>query len=207
MNDQDRWGLLEYIAPGFLHGMGNTLFKIQAYTQVIENPSADAEIQAGPGILAACKDAAHVLEVFRVVLDPTAQTEPVEAGRLLEDLLHMMRGRMREDGVQVVVGGDGFDLPQAVRPRDVVLPVLVSMRCLGRALPSGMQGELAITASWQQGLEVDLALHPAAGCLPFEVDLQGPLLDTSASLSGGGEVHARADERGLRIIIPTGVTT
>ena len=116
MSEPLRWDLLEYLAPGFLHGLGNALFKVQAFAQLVESQAPASGTEAGPGILSACKDASHLVEIFRALWVPNAQSDPVECGRLVEDLLQMMRGRMREDGLQVVL------LVHLERLADAVLP-------------------------------------------------------------------------------------
>jgi len=204
MNVEHRLDLLEYAAPGFLHGLGNALFKIQAHAQVIDTEPALSGPEAGPGILAACKDATGAIEIFRAVLDPEAHADPVQAGGLLEDMLQMMRGRMREDGVQVLWDQGSLDIPQAVRPRDVVAPVLIAMRQLALALPGGTQGVLTVSVRWERGLDLSLDLAPAPGSLPFEVNLEPAVRSTSASLQSG-EVCVGGGGRGLRVKIPVGV--
>jgi len=205
MNSQARIELLDYLSPGFLHGMCNALFKIQGQAQLLGAGAAGDSAAAGPGIMAACHEAAEAVEIYRLILDPELPSEPVAAGPLLRDVVHLVRGRMQEGGVQVAWDETLESLNYAVRRRDLVLPVVTAMHRFSTALPTGFEGKLTVSAWWDTGLGVELNLAPSKGCLPFEVDLADAIRDASDSFAGSeARVLAKESGLGITIEIPTG---
>lgn len=205
MSAKTRAELLEYMAPGFLHGLCNALFKIQGQARMLDRDSSTGSVPAGPDILATCHEAAEAVEIYRIILDPEVHSEPVAAGPLLRDVATLLRGRLQEAGIQIQWDEALESLTHTVRRCDVVLPVVTAMHRLSTALPTGFEGNLTIHARWDDGLEVDLGIVPSTGCLPFEVDLAEAIRDASESFLGSaGRVAESQSGLGITIAVPTG---
>lgn len=196
--------LLEFLAPGFLHGLCNTLFKIQGQAQILagRSPSRDST-QVGPHILTACREGVDAVEIFRLILDPGLSSKPVAAGPLLHGVARLVGSRLLDRGVQIEWDPELETLTHSVRRCDLVLPLVTAMHRLDAALPTGFEGGLSITARVEDDLEIQLELAPAVGCLPFDIDLSAAVRDAGASC-GDSRVSARGTDLGIILSIPIG---
>ena len=145
--------LLKFIVPGYLHGMGNALFTIQAHAQVAN---------ADPMIALGCAKAAKVLDVLRLLSDPDTDDDFGPVGPQLRTVVDLMRVGMRDSGMTI----DAADpVPLGEFVRTVVLTTLE----LHESLPTGCKGSVRIV--WIEPGVLRIGFDPESSQLPFDVDL------------------------------------
>lgn len=193
MSVQSRSELLEFLAPGLLHSLGNALFKIQGHAQLLGSEE----------ILAACRGAVETVDIYRHVLDPEVPTKRTAAGPLLRDLARLLRAHLRERGIMVRWDQGLESTGSKVLRSDLVMPVVTAVHRLGAALPTGFEGALQMDAEATPDLQVSLCVSPAPGCLPFEVDVTAAVADAGTTLKDRpGSVSASPGGMGILISLP-----
>ena len=169
LDDPVTASLLHFLAPGFVHGIGNDLFQIQARAQLLG--TADRDVQADrQDLLAACQGAGSSLSILRLLLaDGVADDAVRSAGPLLSELCAMMRIRLQGCGLTVVADDAVFSFPARVVERSFARAVALAGHGIARALPTGFRGTLRIDVEPPNALRLQVVLD--AEYLPFAVDL------------------------------------
>ncbi len=184
----DQQKLTQFLAPGFLHGLGNSLFLIQGQAQLHESPGSE-------GILQACKQASLAMDLFRAL----SQEEQAEAKIgwsaevLLESLCEMLRPGLRDQGLRLAYAGDGKG--QFLQDsRAACLLVCAVLLQLQDELPTGFAGEIKVTlqAAEHGSLQIRIAINHDPSQLPFTVDLAQVARDLE------GQVQALAGQLELQ---------
>ncbi len=196
--------MLQFIAPGFMHAMGNCLFSIHGHAQLLRG--GDTEIARDKSaIVKASERALHALDVFRYVIgDPGPEVAP-QAGILLHRLCDHLRVPLREYGLivrylhassQTPVHVDGIALSQ------VVVEVT---RQLATHLPGGVEGAIEIDLSAQRpdGVTVTFAVQNDPSHLPFPFDLDSVIACARPVLDRHGATADCAKQQ-LSVNVPAG---
>lgn len=197
--------LLEFLAPGFLHGVCNSLFKIQGQAELLGRGLSEDAQEVGGSVVRNCREAAEAVEIYRLVLDPQLPSEPVSAGSLLPGLVAMLRTGLQESGVSLEWDADDVELSQPVHRAALVLPVVSAAYELRQAMPSGYQGSMALSAQVASEFDISIQVVPAPGSLPFDLDL-GPAIEQASIWLGTyeGRVSASPAGSGIKIALPVG---
>lgn len=164
--------LLDFVAPGLLHSLGNQLFAIQGSAHVLGASKQTGRFRET--ILEACGKAEHALEVLRHAGPANADPPRVEqAGILLVRLADVCRVPLRERGVRLELAHSSKDSPRRVDARTFVRALCEVLRCVAIEVPACYAGELRVDLSDQRGagVAVDLALRADPGCLPFRIGM------------------------------------
>jgi hypothetical protein len=197
--------LLEFLAPGFVHGICNSLFKIQGQAELLGQGLSEAPQEVSASLVRSCREAAEAVEIYRLVLDPKALSVPVVAGSLVAALAGILRPGLHDSGVSLHWDAAVSELPQAVDRAPLVLPVVTAAYHLRQAMPSGYQASMALSAQADRAFEITIQVVPDPGCLPFDLDLAPAIQHATASLGKyEGEVSASATGVGIHIALPVG---
>jgi hypothetical protein len=184
--------LLHFMAPGFLHGMSNALFTIQAQAQVRN---------AGPEIAAGCATANAVLEVMRLVADPRGGDDPGPVGPALRTVVELLRIGLRDQGVRVDVEDAVLETTDRAPLRTFVRAMVLATEQLHGALPTGCDGHVRL--SWLEPGVFCIEFVAAASQLPFEIDLAPAQRRLTEALRGTGfEARQRQACPGLVLRLP-----
>ncbi len=176
------------MVPGFLHGMGNALFAIQAHAQVLD-VSGKGDIEA---LVAACRKANAELEVLRLLTstggEPGSSTG-IAAGEGLRGILDLMRIGLQDSGVSIAADPSGFEASDPVPHRLFARTVALAAAEICEAVPTGRHGELQFR--WVEPRVLRLAFVADVEQLPFEADLTVAGHSVTSWLElGGGQVAA-----------------
>lgn len=162
---------LAFLAPGFVHQLGNVLFAMQG--QVLQ---ADATA-AGPALQAIAGQVdrgAAALRLVRHVLGD-AGPEPAPVARTLAELAELVRVGAREAGVRFEFAAT----EGAARMADLAtfVPAMVAaVRTLLAGIPAGLPA--VVRAEWSDADAcLRLAVTPQPGSLPFPLDVHAALAD------------------------------
>lgn len=197
--------LLEFLAPGFLHGICNSLFKIQGQAELLGRGLSEAPQDVGASVVGSCREAAEAVEIYRLVLDPQVPSEPVVAGRLVAALAGILRPGLQDCGVTLRWDAAVSELSQAVHRAPLVLPVVTAAYHLRQAMPSGYQASMTLSAQVATAFEITIQVVPDPGSLPFDLDLAPAIQHATASLGKyDGEVSATGTGAGIHIALPVG---
>lgn len=162
--------LIGFVAPGLLHGLGNSLFAIQGHAQMLRGTGADVSREKG-AILTASEKAKHALDVIRYLLGDAASEQPPHAGILLRRLFDTMRVPMRENGLRVRFVDDEQADPPRVDGVMLCQCVVQVLRTLAPDQPDGLQRTVLIELQREtNAVVVGLRVEPDPACLPFPVD-------------------------------------
>lgn len=193
--DPDR-SALEFLAPGLLHALGNSLFEVEGCVALMEGDTARREQAA-----AACREARNVLALARVLVGDPGGPQRLPSGDLLEGLGRLLRVPLREAGLalEVRVGNRG----PVVRVGPLVAGVAVAVRRLGAKASAGLGARIVLTPEApRSGGGVLVTLEPPPGGLPFAVDVAAAATEVTAEVAGSG-ILVEEVERGLRLL-PSG---
>lgn len=203
MSDPATAKLLELMVPGFLHGMGNALFAIQAQAQVLSlTGKGDAD-----EILTTCGNANAVLDLLRLLAEGVepgapARAEPgVAAGSALRAILDPMRIGLRDSRVTIKVSDATYVSTESVPYGVFARAVALAAAELIARVPTGIRGELRM--SWDAPRVLRTAFHVDRGQLPFKADLAPAERSVAAALVDAGGHVARVDG-GLVMTFPAG---
>ena len=95
-----RGDLLEFLAPGFVHGLGNALLIAHGQSQLLALGAPAAPI----AIRDACRRALRGLSVVRALLGDESNNPA--AAELFSDLVEQLRVPLRDVGLEVAVADD-----------------------------------------------------------------------------------------------------
>ena len=185
---------LAFLAPGLVHQLGNLFFGLQAHALQADPQAAGPALQAIAGV--ADRGGACVRLLRHALGDGSA--EPGEARRAVADLGELLRVAMREAGHRLETaageaGGRIVDLAQFVPG------ALAALRSVCAALPTGM--EATVRLAWSDPLgELEVAVAPASGNLPFPVPYDGVAAAWNARAADSGwALRATATAAGVRV--------
>ncbi len=185
---------LAFLAPGFVHQLGNVLFAMQG--QVLQ---ADAAA-AGPALQAIAGQVdrgAAALRLVRHVLGD-AGPEPAPVARTLAELAELLRVGAREAGVrfEITVG------EEAARAADLatfVPAVVAAVRAQLAGIPAGLAA--VVRAEWSDAdARLRLAVAPQPGSLPFPLDLRAAVAEWQRRAQAGGWPW-RLDQDGANLVL------
>ena len=163
--------LIEFVAPGLLHGLGNRLFAIHGHAQMLRGGGEDVDKERG-AILKASDAARQTLEVFRYLLGERAADASPHAGKILCNLLGTISMSLRDHGLRVDLEEDVGDVP--VRADGVALCqcVVQVLRALAPEPADGLQRRVrvGVQASDQGTPMLVFMITPGDACLPFPAD-------------------------------------
>lgn len=158
---------LAFLAPGFVHHLGNVLFAMQGHVLQADAAAAGPALQAIAGQV---DRSASALRLFRHAIGD-AGPEPAPVARTLLELAELARVGAREAGVRLEVAA-AEPVGRSVDLSNFVPATLAAIRALLAAIPSGMPAVVHATWSEASG-RLRLAVAPQAGSLPFPLDLPG----------------------------------
>ena len=159
--------LLSFLAPGFLHNLGNSILTIQGRAHLLAAAQADLAATQGQ-ILSSCDRSRIGMSILRAAIDDI-DSEVTAVGPLLVELFGMMRVQFREVGIAVDVRPDLADAGHRV-PLGALVRAVGGLGCAVRdAIPAGLRGKLAV--SWVSPLLLEIRLSPDRTHLPFRIDM------------------------------------
>lgn len=189
---------LAFLAPGLLHQLGNQLFALQGFAQLMAD-------DAGPlreRMLAAVARSGEMLRVLRTALGDAAPVR-LQLEAALEPLVDMVRVALRERGHQVqwstTLGGRSIPVDAGA----VVAAVARGAHLLAGAVPDGMVGVFALV-----GDEIDdravirIRFTPAAGALPFPLTTDALAAACTNAVADAGEGTCRPIADGIELSFP-----
>jgi hypothetical protein len=202
MHETRRAQLLEFLAPGFLHTLGNALFTIQGNAQILGR-LPDTMRRQREEILAGCARTREALLVYRVIADPAPEGDGLLLGTSLPVLIDMLRVALRERGVGLRVTGPLPVAPVTVSRKGLVVGLVATCHALERGLRGGFDRELELrmqAAGVEFGVEFQALLAPER--LPFTLDLTPELETLAPVLAEAGLKLRAAPPRGCAFDVP-----
>jgi hypothetical protein len=186
-----------FVAPGFLHLLGNVLFTVQGHGAALVGDEAGLT-QAKAAIGHASARGAAALAAMRALLGESGQP-PQAAGDLFATMAELLRVPLRERRLGFrVLGEDGPAAGVQIDPQAFCNLVAEAVRHLADAHPDAGTGELQLSLAAEPGggVAVHVDFRPAAGALPFPARA-APLADAlgRAAVRCGylGDVRANGD--------------
>ncbi len=169
---RSRFGeVLEFLAPGIVHSLSNSLFAASGNAQVLSGSGGGRERSA---IREAADQANHTLEVMRALIDRACDaTGTGQAGILLQRVCQVGRVPLRDYGVALLASHSSTDAPVMVNAAVLIRSVGTALLALTEQLPSGYAGELTVDLASQNEttIELRLTLQSRPSFLPFPLDL------------------------------------
>ena len=202
--EQTSADLAQFVAPGLLHRLGNSLFSIQGHAQMLRGTEAEIAREKG-AIQKASEKALNALQIFRyLIAEPDAAPAP-QAGILLHRLCDYLRIPMRERGLSIQFEHGSSETPVGVNGTTLCQVVVGMLRHLVGALPCGFEGRVTIDLVSQgpDGLTLSLRVETSPSFLPFPVHLEDVVRHASALLElHSVRVEASGDQQTLRLRVP-----
>jgi hypothetical protein len=177
--------LLEFLAPGVLHGLGNDLFAIRGNAEILAEKGRPARER--DAILAATQHAEHTLDILRLLSAPTGRDQHRQAFALLRHIGEACRFPLRERAVRIVLEHTSHDTPVLVDGSALVRGVVAVVRALAECLPPVSKAILRLDLRHQDQRRVEVAarLEPGVEFLPFPIDLAGVVAGTHGFVAAG----------------------
>lgn len=183
---------LAFLAPGFVHQLGNVLFAMQGHVLQADAAAAGPALQAIAGQV---DRGTSALRLVRHVLGD-AGPEPALAARTLGELAELLRVGAREAGVR-------FELTvaetssRAVDLASFVPAVVAAVRSLLAGIPAGLPA--VVRAEWSDAdARLRLAVAPQPGSLPFPLEFRAAVADWQRrALASGWPWRLDLDPGGL----------
>jgi len=158
---------LAFLAPGFVHQLGNVFFAMQGQVLQADAAAAGPALQAIAGQL---DRGAAALRLLRHVLGDGGP-EPAPAGRAVADLADLLRVSVREAGHRYEASVDA-PAGRMVDLATFVPATVAALRVVVLALPTGVPALVRVAWSDVDG-RLRLSVAPQAGNLPFAFDAVG----------------------------------
>jgi hypothetical protein len=196
--------LLEFLAPGIVHALGNHLFAIQGCAHVLRDGTVARRERTT--ILEAATQAEHALDVLRLLAaDPLTGPRSEQPGVLLARLAPLCRVPLRDRGLQLVLDHSSSRRPRVVEARSFTRAVVDLLLRISGALPAFVEGSVFLDLADQVdgSILLEIAIEFAPSCLPFPMDkarLAAAFSRAHDALGIAAELDA---DGGLRIRIPT----
>lgn len=188
--------LLEFLAPGIVHALGNSLFAIRGAAHVLgaaDVPNPDT----GKIVADAVEDGVETLDALRFLTESRPATRQ-PALTVLRALVNVLRVPLRERGLGIRM--DEASVPGTVKPdpSTVARSVCECVDAMSRDLPEGLDATLVLGQD-ADGLFV--RAESASDCLPFPLDLRATrdrVRDRAAGY-GASDVSCQGCELRLRV--------
>jgi len=196
--------LLRFVAPGVLHGLGNSLFAIRGHAQLLRGTESEVGRSRG-AILNASEKALKGLDVLRYLAAESEDLATSQAWILLHRLCDFLRIPLLERGVTLVFGRNSSETPMRVEGTALCQCVVELLRQLAERLPSSFQGEALVdlAARRRGAVAVAVAVRSGPAQLPFPVDLAGALSAAARLLEHHGVlVETMSEEQQVRLLVP-----
>lgn len=167
--DGVRARLIEFVSPGILHALGNSVFSIQGHGRQLGATGGDIATPR-EAILGAAEKAHRTLDFYRVVLGSRGGVRG-QVGILLRHAADLLRVPLREMGLALKLEHTARSTPVFVDAWDLYWPVSWAALSLAEEVPVGFDGSfvLDLVAQDVTGVEVRIALESDAPLLPFPV--------------------------------------
>lgn len=195
--------LIAFVAPGFVHALGNSLFAIHGQAQLIREVQGETG-RARAQLLKASRKALDGLDILRFLLGDTPTGESAQAGVLLYRLCDFLRVPLRERGLRLKFRHGSSEAPQIVDGVAMCRSVVHLAAALIERLPTGFEGSWVVDLAGQGAGEVQLTftLRNDEALLPFPIELEEIADAVRPELE---EYRVRAERTGkttLRLRIP-----
>jgi len=196
--DSVRARLLDFLSPGIVHCLGNSLFAVQGHGRMLGSHGPDVSRQR-EAILNGTQRAQRTLDFYRVILGERGRVRG-QAGILLRHAGDILKVPLRENGL-------GFDLrhgarttPVFVEAWDLYWPVAWAAASLVEQVPVGFDGSLVLDLEGQdqEGVDLRVALDSDSALLPFPVPV-GELCAELTRWAGSTGVRVRPVTGGIRL--------
>ena len=163
--------LLQFLTPGFLHGIANVLFAVQGHGQLVGASGRDP-LRERQAILEAAGRGERLVKTLRTLLDEAGGTGE-QAGVLLQGLAELLRVALRERAVVLTVRHTSRETPRTVDGVRFCRALATAVRGLERQLPAGFQGEvyLDLVAQTDAVVTVEVGVREHPQFLPFPLDM------------------------------------
>ena len=99
--------LIQFLAPGFLHAMGNAFFAIEGHARLVFN-DFDRVGPQGEDVLNICARGARAITIYSILVDPSWPVDSQPIGPLATDVAALLRAQLRDVGIKLA-----FDEAQA----------------------------------------------------------------------------------------------
>jgi len=198
-------GLVDFMLPGLLHGLGNAVFSIQGFAQLLGTQQGDGERER-TAILEASDKARAALVVFHQISGEAPVDAPgVPAGQALRRLGEFLAVPLRDSGLRLQIADPSSDEAVSVDGTALSCAVVEVLRHAAGGVPSGFEGsvQLAVTTAPGGGVTVVITIAASASRLPFPVDL-GRVADSACDClrDHGVAVVGPIEGSTLRLAIP-----
>ncbi|MBK8976973.1 MAG: hypothetical protein IPM29_13735 [Planctomycetes bacterium] len=178
-------GAIDFLAPGLIHALGNSLFAIRGLAQLLGDGSSAATAARSATILEACARADHALDVLRWLSPaPGDGDEPAPAGELLGSLARLATVSFRERGLRLALEDDAVQCAGLVSGGPFMQAVTALLRVLCGLLPPGVDATVRVGVRVDEAGDVAvraLVERPEAG-LPFPLGLEDVAARLAAEL-------------------------
>lgn len=196
--------LLEFAAPGLLHGLGNNLFSIHGHAQMLRGGDTDVAREKA-AIVKASEKALNALAILRYLVGEGGPEPAPQAGVLLLRLFETLRVPLHEAGLQVQFSHGSGDAPVSVEGQVLCQSVVTVLRALAIDVPPGLQRAVVVDLAAQGagGAEVVFRVAMRPSFLPFPVDLDKLLANAAMLLARhGARLDAAEDGQRLTLWLP-----
>lgn len=196
--------LLAFVMPGFMHGLGNSVFAVTSHARLLGG--TESQIARVRGHIQRAADTAQAaLEVMNFLLgDVVDRPAPKQAGLLLRALVELLKIPCRERGLGLRLAHTSVESPALVDAVTLTQLVVETACALASVVPSGYRGTLDIDLAAQRrdGVTLTLAVQQEADLLPLPLDLQRVVAEVQRRVKDGGEI-LRASSKQLRLRVPS----
>lgn len=194
--------LLEFLAPGLVHSLGNHLFAIQGCAHVLREGQVSQRQRAT--ILEAATQAESALDVLRLLGSGESIERREQAGVLLARLAPICRVPLRDRGLRLEIDHSSARRPRVVDARGFSRVVVDLLLRVAGQLPAFVEGTIHLDLADQDAhsvaLELGIEFEPT--CLPFPMDLSVVGEDLVREHDPQGVVVTMLDDDTMRVRVP-----
>jgi hypothetical protein len=198
--DEDTPELLQLLAPGLLHFLGNAVFAAQGRAHLLA-PETDLAADRA-AILEALERASGGLNVLRWVLGDES-LGPQGLWPVLQRLHDALRVSLRERGLRLELRGEAVAVGASVPAAAVTRALLAMVLELLHAAAAGVHATVVVEAlaSNPTQTELQVLLLPEQGSLPFPLDLRRSADRLQPRLAAENAEVLALPAHGLRLLL------
>ncbi len=188
--------LLEFLAPGLVHGLGNSVFAVRGGAHVL-GKAGTSTARTREVVLEAAERTEHLLDVMRH-LTAGGDQDKRPAGLLMRRLVDVLKVPLRDRGLRVSFHQGSHRSPVSVDAGRLTRSVCEAVLGVAQAMPTGVEALLRLDlideARGATTFSIDVEAQPTF--LPFPLDLAPIAAQIGAAIDcDGGVVREVESER------------
>lgn len=196
--------LLRFVAPGILHGLGNSLFAIRGHAQLLRGSENEVG-RSRAAILKASEKSLRGLDVLRFLAAEAEGHSSSQAGILLHRLCDFVRIPLSEHGLRLTFEHKSSQTPMSVEGTALCQCVVELLRQLVCSLPASYEGcaIVDLVAQRKRSVAIEVQLRSSPSLLPFPIDFEGAVERMRPLLAYHDvTVEIRPESRRVRLKVP-----